>query len=174
MFARVAILSGLLFAATGCAGYHMGVRSLYAPDVETVFVPVFESRSLRRELGEQLTEAVIKEIEQKTPYKVVGSADEADSILSGRILADRKNMLVEDHSDNPRQLEMALSVEVSWVNRRGDMIRDPRAVPLPPALRTLQETGTFTPEGGQSLVTGQQQAIQGLATRIVEMMETPW
>ena len=57
-----------LFA--GCAGYQMGNRSLYRTDLRTVHVPMFQSDSLRPDLGEWLTEAVIKEIELRTPYKV--------------------------------------------------------------------------------------------------------
>ncbi len=164
----------LLLVATGCAGYQMGVRSLYAPDVETVYVPMFESLSFRRDLGERLTEAVIKEVELKTPYKVVGSADQADSVLSGRIIQDVKSVLVENSDDQPRQLETALVVEVNWVNRRGDLIRDPRLMPMPAPLVRMQDTATYAPEGGQSSVTAQQEAIENLATRIVEMMEIPW
>ncbi|MBI3461837.1 MAG: hypothetical protein HY000_02090, partial [Planctomycetes bacterium] len=64
----------------GCAGYRIGSRSLYPPDICTVYVPVFESASFRRNLGERLTEAVCKQIEDATPYKLV-NGPEADSIL---------------------------------------------------------------------------------------------
>jgi len=171
---RLLTLCSLLGLLTGCAGYQMGIRSLYAPDMETVFVPVFESASFRPDLGERLTEAVIKEIELKTPYKVVGSPDQADSVLSGRVVRDRKRVLIENRNDDPRETEFTLSVEVSWVNRRGDMIRDPQMVPIPAPLLGLQESGSFAPEGGQSLVVAQQNVINELATRIVEMMEIPW
>src|SRR5687768_8924245 len=77
--ARVAFLVWLTFP--GCAGYQLGQRSLYRPDIRTVHVPVVQSDSYRRYLGERLTEAVVKQIELKTPYKVVGS-DSADSVLS--------------------------------------------------------------------------------------------
>src|SRR4051812_8178434 len=63
----------------GCIGYHVGTNSLYAADVATVYVPMIESDSYRRDLGERLTEAIVKEIELKTPYKVVSTPD-ADSI----------------------------------------------------------------------------------------------
>jgi hypothetical protein len=171
---RLSILILACVSVAGCAGYHMGVRSLYAPDIETIFVPIFESNSFRPDLGERLTEAVIKEIEQKTPYKVVGNPDDADSVLSGRILSDEKRVLIENNNDAPRQLEAALVIEVRWVNRRGDLIRDPGAVPLPPPLLTMQETAALVPEAGQSIATSQQEAIDNLATRIVEMMEIPW
>ena len=89
VFCRFAML------LAGCAGYQVGTGSLYAPDVPTVYVPMIESDSYRRDLGERLTEAVVKEIELKTPYKVVSTPD-ADSILSARLLDDTRRVLVEN------------------------------------------------------------------------------
>ena len=43
---------------------------------------MFQSDSYRRGLAEQLTEAVCKEIEKRTNYKVVNNPN-ADSVLSG-------------------------------------------------------------------------------------------
>src|SRR2546421_386051 len=62
-------VAGLLLLAAGCAEYHLGVGSLYRPDIRTVGVEMFDSLSYRRYLGERLTEAVVKEIEHRTPYK---------------------------------------------------------------------------------------------------------
>jgi hypothetical protein len=70
---------------------------LYAPDVTTVYVPMIDSDSYRRDLGERLTEAVVKEIELKTPYKVVSTPD-ADSILSARLITDTRRTLIERRS----------------------------------------------------------------------------
>ena len=83
----ICILQCLLLS--GCVGYQVGTGSLYAPDVATVYVPMIESDSYRRDLGERLTEAVVKEIELKTPYKVVSTPD-ADSMLSARLLTDTR------------------------------------------------------------------------------------
>ena len=74
----------LLGWLSGCAGYQIGNQSLYPPDIHTVYVPMFESKSFRRDLGERLTEAVAKEIELKTPFKVVNDPN-ADSVLTGRL-----------------------------------------------------------------------------------------
>lgn len=157
----------------GCAGYQIGNDSLYPLDVQTVYVPVFESASFRRHLGEMLTEAVMKEIELKTPYKVVGTPN-ADSILTGRILSDTKHVVVEDRYDDPRAVEVALRVEVSWIDRRGNLIREGPAIPLPPAATVVGAQSTMVPEVGQSVATAQQDAIQKVAERIVGMMEMPW
>src|SRR6266481_1806454 len=86
-----ALVAIVMLAGGGCAGYRFGAASLYPPDIQTVYVPVFESNSFRRNLGEWLTEAVCKEIELKTPYKVVGTPN-ADSVLTGKITSDTKRV----------------------------------------------------------------------------------
>ena len=167
------VLAGMLLCALGCAGYRTGAASLYPPDIQTVYVPIFESDSFRRTLGERLTEAVMKEIELKTPYKVVGSP-QADSVLTGRIVNDTKRVIVEDPRDQPRNVEVSLVVQVSWTDRKGAMICDGGTVALPPSVVQIAQTGTLVPEFGQSVVTSQQQAIDRLAQQIVALMEAPW
>jgi len=169
----LALWACALAASAGCAGYQVGHESLFDPHIRTVYVPVFESDSFRRNLGERLTEAVIKAIEAKTPYKVVGSPD-ADSVLSGRIVAEGKHVVVENRFDEPRQVEVGFQVQVSWVDRRGRQIQSLQPVALPPQFTTVNATAVVVPEMGQSIATAQQQAIQRVAEQIVGMMETPW
>ncbi|MEX0641377.1 MAG: LPS assembly lipoprotein LptE [Pirellulales bacterium] len=163
----------LFFALAGCAGYQSGTGSLYAPDVTTVYVPMIESDSFRRDLGERLTEAVVKEIELKTPYKVVSTPD-ADSILSARLLDDTRHVLAENSFDQARLSETELRAEVTWLNRRRLPIVPVQTLALPPELVSISQTTTLIPEVGQSVATSQQQAIERLAQQIVSTMEAPW
>jgi hypothetical protein len=158
---------------SGCAGYRLGNDTLYPAGIHTVYVPVFSSASFRRHLGERLTEAVIKEIEWKTPYKVVGTSN-ADSILSGRITGETKRVLVENRYDEPREAEVNLQVQVQWLDRQSNLIRQMEPVPVPPELVTISDSATLIPEVGQSIAVAHQQAIQRLAEQIVSMMEAPW
>lgn len=162
-----------LLSLAGCARYQVGAGSLYAPDIATVYVPMIESDSYRRDLGERLTEAVIKEIELKTPYKVVGTPD-ADSILSVRLLGDSRRVLIENRFDDPRLYETAMYSEVSWLNRRRQPICPPQTLGMPPELVSVDQTANLLPEFGQSVDTSQQQAIERLAEQIVGTMEAPW
>jgi hypothetical protein len=157
----------------GCAAYRVGNGTLYAPDVHTVFVPMIQSDSFRRDLGERLTEAVVKEIELKTPYKVVGTPD-ADSVLSARLVGDTKRVIVENQNDDPRALELNLVAEVTWYNRRRQPLAPPAAIPVPPGVVPIGQTAALIPEAGQSVASQQQQAIQRLAEQIVSTMEEPW
>ncbi len=163
----------VLLSMSGCASYRIGNQTLYAPDVQTVYVPMIESTSFRRDLGERLTEAVAKEIELKTPFKVVGTPD-ADSVLSARLVSDTKRVTIENQYDDPRALEIAMAVEITWLNRRRAPIRLPTTLALPPELLPVNNVSTLIPEAGQSVATSQQQAIERLAQQIVSTMEEPW
>jgi len=160
-------------AVVGCAGYQIGNRGLFPADIQTVHVPMFESDSLRRHLGERLTEAVCKEIERRTPYKLANN-DSADSVLTGRIVGDRNNVLVNTLTGDPRELQVGLQVQVTWVDRRGSLLRDEATIPLPPEVTDISASANLVPEVGQSVATAQQEAIRRIAQQIVNLMETPW
>jgi len=165
------LLLPLLFC--GCAAYQIGNQSLYPLEIHTVSVPVFQSNSFRRNLGERLTEAVVKEIEKRTPYKVVNDPC-ADSVLSGRILSERKAVLVPAPTGDGRDIQAAMNVQVSWVDRKGRLLRDEQSIPLPVEIADVSATGDVVPEVGQSIATAQQEAICRLAEQIVGLMEKPW
>jgi len=167
----------LLVSLAGCAQYRVGADSLYAPDVRTVYVPMIESDSYRRDLGERLTEAVVKEIELKTNFKVVNTPT-ADSVLSVRLQGDTRRTLAEDSFDAPRVLENEIFAQVTWLNRRRLPMGPVQSFPIPGGLTGgvtgFRQDSTLIPASGQSVVTSQQQAIVQLAQQIVGSMEEPW
>ncbi|NQU22843.1 MAG: hypothetical protein HQ567_16315 [Candidatus Nealsonbacteria bacterium] len=169
----LAMLLAMLLVGGGCAGYQLGSQSLYPDHIQTVHVPVFESASFRRNMGERLTEAVCKEIERNTPYKVVGRTG-ADSVLSGRITNEMKRVVVEARSGEAREIQTSLYVEASWTDCRGDEIHRGQAIALPPEIAEVSGSGNLIPEVGQSIATAQQKAITRVAEQIVSLMERPW
>lgn len=169
---RAVCLAGLL-AVAGCAGYQVGTDSLYPAHIRTVYVPVFESDSLRRNLGERLTEAVAKQIEARTPFKVVNTPT-ADTTLLGRITADTKRVVIENPQDFPRETEVGLQVQVRWIDHRGQVLGQWEPIPVPAEAVMVAGSSRLLPEMGQSVATAQQRAIDQIAQQIVGMMETPW
>ena len=164
----------ILLLLSGCAGYQIGNQSLYPLEIRTVYVPMFQSNSFRRDLGEQLTEAVVKEIEKRTPYKVVSDRDTADSVLTGRIVGENKQVLVPDLSGNARESQINMKVQVSWTDRKGGMLRPVQSVPCPEEIASVSGSANVVPEVGQSIATAQQEAIGRMAEQIVGLMEKPW
>ncbi len=150
----------LILIVSGCAGYQMGSRTLYRTDLKTIHVPIFQTNSLRPDLAEWLTEAVIKEIEWRTPYKVVHTPL-ADSILTGRILWDNKRVVSENINDQPRNLVFSQSAHVTWIDNRGQILLQ----------NTISLGNAFVPEAGQSITSAEQTVIKRTAAQIVSQME---
>ena len=171
------VIAIIAFSIAGCVGYRFGNNTLYAPNVRTIYVPVFQSDSFRTtpgiDLGERLTEAVCKEIENRTPFKIVGSAEGADSVLTGRIVADTKRMVVESPTDQSSMVEMNYQVLVTWADRGGTVIAS-GDVPLPAATVDVGQAASLVPEFGRSVASTQQESIVKLAQQVVGLMEEPW
>ena len=150
---------------SGC-GYTM--RAPFDKSVKTVFVPVFRTQSYRRDLNLNLCEMVQKEIMQRSPYKVVGRPEGADTILEGTINFADKNIVVENPFNLPRELNATVSVAVKWTHNPPTEAEKSK----PPT--TVSETVNFVPEVGETALTAFYRVNQRLAAQIVDMMEQPW
>jgi hypothetical protein len=194
------LLGGLALSAPGCEeGGHFTVlgyttRPNYDTCIKTVRVPIFKNLTMRDSTREglefQLTQAVIREIGLKTPFRVVGAACDADTELTGTITAFTKIPVNRNQLNEVREAETTLTVEVVWRDlRTGDILSQPPARPDPIPLLADQPPGagqppqgpvivssvaSFIPEVGGSITTARQQNIDKLAVQIVSMMEKPW
>ena len=157
-------------ALSGCGGYMIG--GPYDQQIRTVEVPIFEATSYRRGLDLQLTEAVQKQIQQRTPFRVV--KDGGDTRLTGRIIDLRKSVLGETRNDDPRELQVNLALEVVWEDLRAGKVLAQEQFPLTPGMAALRSQAEFAPEVGQSLATATQQSLNQMARQVVDLMETPW
>ena len=155
--------------ALGSAGCGYTLRAPYDRTIRTVYVPVFRSFSFREDLNLKLTEEVVKEIQRRTPYKVVSTREEADTILSGSIMYANKYVSVVNPNNLPRQLMNELTAEVSWED-----VRDGGDPEKPPPTVRLTETVPSFDELGETATLAYDQAIRRMATDIVNMMEEPW
>ncbi len=116
----------------------------------------------------QLTELVIKEIEKRTPYKVVGTPEEADTSSKATINFADKNIVVENPFNLPRQLNATIKASVRL---------DPQPAPRTEreaAPVVVSETSTSSRKSARSTTTAFYRTTQNLATQIVDMMEQPW
>lgn len=167
------VAAGWMLILTGCSMYQYGARSMFRDDIRTVHIPIARNETFRHDLGPRLTEAVIRQVELRTPYKVTGDPS-ADSTLRLRVLDERKSVLTESASDDPAALDAVLSVAVDWTDRRGGpLLRDQWSLETSQA-SILTQGSRFVPEGGQSVQVALQESIEDLADRIVSQMELRW
>jgi hypothetical protein len=189
--------AGVAFSISACSstgefcilGYRAG--SLHAREYRTIRVPIFKNETFVRGIEFQLTEALIKQIELKTPWKVVRDEAAADTELTGRIVVVAKRVIFPSPLNEIREGEVQLGVEVVWRDLRSGeilsnpldpareavvpvpLLRDPLDPPPPPvAVPVLvQRTASFIPELGESTATVRQEVVRDLAEQIVSMME---
>lgn len=162
------ITLGLLM--TGC-GYIVG--NPYPGEIRTVHVPTFTNETYRRGFELQVTEAVQKQIELRTPFRLVSDA-EADTRLIGHIRSIDKRMTNQSQWADPRELEMTFVLEVRWINTRTGELLGQGTVPLSSAVASIVTSTSFAPEAGQSLATATQQAVDQVARQVVGLMEATW
>jgi len=84
-----ALLSLSLLCAVGC-GYHaVGASAHLPPDLKTLSIPVFATRSVVNGTNTAMTQAVIREFTARTRFEVTPREDpNADAVLQGTILQE--------------------------------------------------------------------------------------
>lgn len=89
----------LLTPLTGC-GYHAaGAATHLPPDVHTLAVPIFSTRAQAFHTEMAFTEAVVRELNTRTRYRVEPRPDPAaDATLTGTILSQTAAPLTYDSS----------------------------------------------------------------------------
>jgi hypothetical protein len=170
-------------------------QSQFSSDIRTVRVPIFKNRTFIKGIEFQLTEAVQKQIEARSPWKVVGCEQDADTELLGTVVAVGKHNTLVNPLNEIRQGEMTVGVQILWRDlRTGEILSkaaEPPPLPAPPVpegTRTPAPTplfvaeggmlvlrsSSFVPELGESTSSARKQVVDDLAKQIVNMMEVPW
>ncbi|MBM4070289.1 MAG: hypothetical protein FJ271_15240 [Planctomycetes bacterium] len=158
----------------------------YDRSIRTVYVPMFGNQTFYREWEMELTRAVIREIESKTPYKVVSNPERADTELIGKIVNINKSLINANQLNEVRESQVIMNVEIIWRDLRpgqqGQVLSAERQggarapvnpleplAPSPPTLVTAM--GNFVPELGGSITSAQQLCCDRAAIQIISMME---
>jgi len=164
----LAVALGASLAAASC-GYSMGFRA--RGGITSICVPVFENKSLRREVEFPLTEAVVREIQRRTPLAVL-PRERADVTLEGTIESFEQRVLVEGNQDQVLESAAVITVGVRAVDRGGNQVflyagggGDLTSGPA------LVETAQFADAQGESIAQPTTDAFQNLAERIVMLLE---
>ena len=140
--------------------------SLYRQDIRTVAVPIFTNVDFARGDEFTLTKAVVMQIEQRTPYKVV-SRDKADTIIEGQITRVKLTTVSSDRSSAlPQEQLYGVRVDFVWKDLRTGKILVER--------RGFEQQSPFYPTLGEGRPTGAINSVEQLAIAIVQELEAQW
>ncbi len=101
-YSRVAAIPALLCSLLilSACGYHMaGTGSHLTPGMKSVFIPVFENKTMEPIVEEELTPAVIREFLQDGRIEVADSS-RADMVLKGSVVSYKETPISFDASQN--------------------------------------------------------------------------
>lgn len=159
------------FALTYCAsdptiGYSS--TSLYAKQYKSVAVPIFQNDTMQRTIGFMLTDAVIKEIQTRTPYNVIGEQF-ADTLLTGTIKKVELDQISQSRTtglDNEMLIKVTINFE--WLNLQSGG----RIV----GRENFTSSALFIPSqpSSEPIEVGQFAVVQQLACEIVDQMQASW
>ena len=161
----------LLLCTLGCASGEAGGwthGSTYDTNLRTIAVPVFGNATSDRKLSQNLTEAIVKEIEGVTPWKVTGQG-RADTMLRGTVTRYRLIMLSKDPTTGlANEMLVEGTVDFEWIDlRTGEPIL---------ARAGFAASALFTPSrpSQQPVELGRFQVVQVLARDIVDTLQAEW
>jgi outer membrane lipopolysaccharide assembly protein LptE/RlpB len=90
-------LPALLFAALSAVscGYHVAGHAANLPsEWQTIAVPAFKNDTTRYRIEQRFTQSVIRQFLQRTKYKIVQNAEEADAVLHGEVVTIETNPMI--------------------------------------------------------------------------------
>jgi hypothetical protein len=160
-----------LLIGTGCStdpreGYSSA--SAWPSEYRSVSVPMIANRSYARELPAQLTEALVKQIEATTPYKVTGQGA-ADTLLRGTItevrLQEISKSLVTGLGE---EVAIRVTLDYEWLDLR-------TGKPIV-ARNGFVGTAVFTPSRPtqEPLELAGFEVVRQLAREIVDSLQGEW
>ncbi len=142
--------------------------SLYSTQYRSVAVPIFQNDTMTRNLEFMLTDAVIKEIQSRTQYRVLGE-QYADTILTGTITSVDMQMLSQSRTtglDNEMLVKVVLDFE--WT----DLMQGGRIT----GRKNFTGSAIFIPSrpSSEPFEVGEFAVVQQLASDIVDQMQASW
>lgn len=172
-FARLIVLILLMnmLLIAGCAsdptqGY--APVSVYPENISTVAVNIFENNSFSREIEFELADALVKEIEARSPYKVTSSS-RADTILTGTVRNVQRDQLSKSRLTGlSEEVLLSVTIDFKWTDQRTG--------------RSLVQRESFTGHApffpsrptGELIELGEFAVVQLLARDIVSAMQAKW
>ncbi|HVH87782.1 MAG TPA: LptE family protein [Terriglobales bacterium] len=124
---RVTLATILCFSLSGC-GYHTSnhAQVRLPSGIDTIAVPIFANKTSSYRAEEVLTQAVIREFANRSPYRVVPKDDgTADAVLRGTVVGSNVYPLTYD-SQTGRQSSAIVQINMSirLVDKHGKTLFD--------------------------------------------------
>ncbi len=166
---RSLLLAVLLVPLAGC-GYHaVGAATHLPPEVRTIAVPVFATRAQQFHTEFAFTQAVIRELNTRTKYRLVEDGDNADATLTGTILSETASPLTYDSSSGQTSSYLiTLTAQVVLTAHDGRVLYRNNALAYRDQYQSTQDQGGFLQEDSPAVQRIARDFAQTLVSNLLE------
>jgi len=142
--------------------------SLYPTQFRSIAVPIFKNTTMTRNIEFMLTDALIKEIQSRTPYRILGE-QYAGTLLTGTIKHVDLQMLSQSRKTGlANEMLVKVVLDFEWLNlMQGDRIA---------GRNDFASSAVFIPSrpSSEPFEVGEFAVVQQLASDIVDQMQASW
>jgi Lipopolysaccharide-assembly len=168
--AAVTVLAAALLACSCANSPREGLApaSPYSTRYRSVALPIFRNDSLMRGFERDLADALVKQVEQSTPYKVRSEAS-ADTLLKGTISAVDLVQLSKDPSTGlANEMLVRIRANFEWID-----LKTGRKIV---AKDGIESSAVFIPSypAREPIELGRFAAVEQLARDLVAAMQSEW
>jgi outer membrane lipopolysaccharide assembly protein LptE/RlpB len=167
-------LSAAMFAClvvlAGC-GYHPVGSSAHLPNtVHTLAVPVFQNATQSYHTEVSFTQAVIKELSSRTPYRLVaGNSGDADATLEGTITSFQVTPLTyNSQTGQSSSFLITVKARIKLVDRNGKTLYENQSYLFRQQYETTQDLVTFIQEDSPAVQRLSRDFAQAVVSDILE------
>ena len=144
----------LALVLAGCGYHQVGAAAHVPAGVQTLAVPIFTSKVQGYNTETAFTQAVVRELNTRTRYKVLTSGDgsSADAVLKGTILTETVSPLTYDSSSGQTSSYLiSVTAAVELVAQDGTVLYKNDAFAWREQYQSTQDLSGFVQEDGAAV-----------------------
>ena len=172
---RLALYAGLSLATLGTVlgcGYHqVGTAARLPSSVRTLAVPMFISKVQAFQTETMFTQAVVRELNTRTSYKVLPSSDGSvtDALLRGTILSETISPLTYDSSSGQTSSYLvSVTAKVQLLAHDGRVLYENDTFAWREQYQSTQDLSGFVQEDGAAVRRLSRDFAQSLVSEMLE------
>lgn len=132
--------------------------------VSRIAVKVFKNDTLYRNADFEFTQQLIREINAKTPLKIV-DASKADLVVSGRISHYQPHVLREGFEDQVEEYQLTIGVDVIIERPDGTVFWE---------MKNIRRSANYSITRGETQRWAREEAMRELARKVVSLVFERW
>jgi outer membrane lipopolysaccharide assembly protein LptE/RlpB len=160
-----------MMLTTGCGYHQVGAAAHIPASVRTLAVPMFASKVQGYNTEVAFTQAVVREMNTRTSYRVLtsGGGSDADAVLKGTIVAETVAPLTYDSSSGQTSSYLvSVTARVQLVGHDGAVLYKNDAFAWKEQYQSTQDLSGFVQEDGAAVRRMGQDFAQALVSDMLE------